>query len=151
MGKYFTTSELSKSSTAKAKGIDNTPNGETLHNLDRLIADILDPIRAKWGKRIFVNSGYRCIALNKAVGGASNSQHILGKAADITTGSKEGNKQLFEMILSMNLCFGQLINEFDYSWIHISQDDWRNINKNRKEVLDSVKSKKNKTIYMKHK
>lgn len=151
MGKYFTISELCKSDTAKEKGIDNTPNGEILHNLDRLISDILDPIRERWGKPIYVTSGYRCSRLNKLVGGAPTSQHVLGKAADITTKSKEGNRQLFALILKMNPLFGQLINEHDYSWIHISQDSWKNINENRREVLDAVKNSKGKTIYMKHK
>lgn len=149
MGKFFTIEECCKSDTAKSKGIDNTPNGEVLHNLDRLIYDILDPLRTKWGKPIYVNSGYRCYRLNKLVGGSTTSQHLIGEAVDITTGSKEGNRKLFKLIISMNLCYDQLINEFDYSWIHISHK-WKNINSNRKQVLDSVKTSKGKTAYLNH-
>ena len=149
MAKYFTIEELCKSDTAKAKGIDNTPNGATLENLQHLMDEILDPIRTKWGKPIRVNSGYRCSKLNKLVGGSATSQHVIGEAVDITTGSVEGNKQLFDLILSMKLNFNQLINEHSYSWLHISYK-WKDISKNRREVLDAVKNSKGQTIYRKH-
>ena len=82
--KYFTIEEMTKSSTAKAKDIDNTPSQEILVKLQKLIEAILDPLREWYGKPIKVNSGYRCEALNKAVGSkANNSQHLYGEAADI--------------------------------------------------------------------
>ena len=149
MAKYFTIAELCKSDTAKENGIDNTPNGATLENLQHLMDEILDPIRTKWGKPIRVNSGYRCSKLNKLVGGSATSQHVIGEAVDITTGSVEGNKQLFDLILSMKLNFNQLINEHSYSWLHISYK-WKDISKNRREVLDAVKNSKGHTIYRKH-
>ena len=149
MAKYFTIEELCKSDTAKANGIDNTPNGATLENLQHLMDEILDPIRTKWGKPIRVNSGYRCSKLNKLVGGSATSQHVIGEAVDITTGSVEGNKQLFDIILLMRLNFDQLINEHSYSWLHISYK-WKDISKNRREVLDAVKNSKGHTIYRKH-
>lgn len=129
--KHFTIEEMTESSTAKAKDIDNTPSQEILAKLQKLIEAILDPLREWYGKPIRVNSGYRCEALNKAVGGkANNSQHLYGEAADITAGSKEENKKLFEYIKD-NLPFDQLINESDFSWIHVSYREGRL----RKQVL----------------
>ena len=118
--KYFTIKELCESSTATQRGIDNTPNSEIVSNLEQLVDNILDPLREKYGSPIKVNSGYRCEKLNKAVGGSKTSQHRYGLAADITTGSKLRNKQLFILAQQMNLPFDQLIDEKTYSWIHIS-------------------------------
>ena len=128
--KYFTIKELCKSSTATQKGIDNTPNSEIVSNLEQLVDKILDPLREKFGEPIIINSGYRSPALNKAVKGAVNSQHVYGQAADITSGSKSGNKKLFILAQSLNLPFDQLIDEKNYSWIHISYSP-----RNRKQVL----------------
>lgn len=128
--KYFTIEEMTKSSTAKANGIDNTPSEEGVLKLQKLIEAVLDPLREWYGKPIIVNSGYRCEALNKAIGGAKSSQHMLGEAADITVGSKEENEKLFDYIKD-NLEFDQLINESDFSWVHVSYREGRL----RKQVL----------------
>lgn len=128
--KYFTIEEMTKSSTAKANGIDNTPSEEGVLKLQKLIQAVLDPLREWYGKPIKVNSGYRCEALNKAIGGAKSSQHMLGEAADITVGSKEENEKLFDYIKD-NLEFDQLINESDFSWVHVSYREGRL----RKQVL----------------
>lgn len=128
--KHFTIEEMTKSSTATAKGIDNTPSKDIEAKLQKLIEAILDPLREWYGKPIRVNSGYRCEALNEAIGGSKTSQHCLGEAADITAGSKEENKKLFEYIKD-NLPFDQLINESDFSWIHVSYREGRL----RKQVL----------------
>lgn len=85
--KYFTIKELSHSDTAVARGIDNTPTGEAVHNLTELVENVLDPLREKYGKPIRVSSGYRSAVLNRSVNGATSSQHRLGQAADITVGS----------------------------------------------------------------
>lgn len=129
--KYFTLKEMINSNTAKSKGIDNTPTWSVVLNLLELVYNVLDPIREAYKKPIIVNSGYRCIELNRAVGSKDNSQHILGLAADITVGSREANKQLFEFIQSNIKEWDQLINENNYQWIHISY----NKNNNRKQVL----------------
>ena len=84
----------------------------------------MQPIRDKWDDSIFINSGYRNPIVNRLVKGSSTSQHMEGKAADITVGSKSGNKKLFELIVQMmkdgEIKVGQLISEKGYSWIHIS-------------------------------
>ena len=128
--KYFTIKELCKSSTATYKGINNTPNSEIVNNLEQLVDNILDPLRENYGKPIKVNSGYRCDILNKAVGGSSTSQHKYGLAADITAGSRLENRRLFALIQKMNLPFDQLIDEKNYSWIHVSFSK-----KPRKQIL----------------
>lgn len=128
--KYFTIAELTKSDTAIAKGIDNTPTQDVKNNLQKLIEAVLDPLREWYGKPIIVSSGYRCRALNEVVGGASNSQHTLGMAADLDVGNKEENKKLFNYIKD-NLEFDQLIDEKDLAWVHVSYNE----NKNRNQVL----------------
>jgi uncharacterized protein YcbK (DUF882 family) len=128
--KYFTIKELSNSSTAVQKKIDNTPNSEVVNNLEKLVEYILDPLREKYGKPIHVNGAYRCPALNKAVGGSKTSQHMLGLAADITAGSATKNKILFNLVQELNLPFDQLIDEKNFRWVHISYSD-----KPRKQIL----------------
>lgn len=122
--KHFSIAELSRSTTATARGIDNTPPAGVAMALTALIERVLDPIRAAYGQPIIVNSGYRSVALNKAVGGASTSQHLRGEAADITAGSKTLNKQLLTLIQQLaadnKIEFDQLIDEKGLSWIHIS-------------------------------
>lgn len=119
---HFTINELSKSDIAKKNGIDNTPDEASKRNLELLVDNILDPLRRKWRKPIVVNCGYRCEELNKLVKGSKTSQHRFGQAADIEDASRDEaeNKRLFDLIREMRLPFDQLINEFDYSWIHIS-------------------------------
>lgn len=119
--KYFTLKELTRSTTATAKGIDNTPTPEVEKNLTLLVENVLDPLREIYGKPITVNSGYRCPELNKAVGGSKTSDHVKGFAADITGGSKEENERIFN-IIKHNFHFKQLIDENDFSWVHVSYD-----------------------------
>lgn len=129
--KYFTIEEMIKSSAATAKRIDNTPNQTVIDSLTKLIEAVLDPLREWYGKPIRVNSGYRCEALNKAVGSkAKKSQHLYGEAADITVGSKTENEKLFNYIKD-NLPFDQLIDESNFSWVHVSYREGRL----RKQVL----------------
>ena len=122
--KYFSIKELTKSETATKKGIDNTPNAAQVKNLESLINNLLDPIREQWGAAIYVTSGFRSVALNKAVGGVSNSHHLGGYAADLTVKSQAGNKALFDMIRRSKLKWTQLISEKTTAqgcgWVHIS-------------------------------
>lgn len=124
--KYFSFSEMIVTDT----NLGNIPNWNQIENIKRLINDLLDPIREKWGKPIKVNSCFRSDAVNLAVNGARNSQHKTGEAADITTGNPTDNKRLFEMIASSGLTYNQLIDEKNYQWIHISLS-----NRNRQQIL----------------
>lgn len=125
--KYFTISELTRSATALRKGINNEANSVIKSNLTALVEHVLDPLREKWGQPIIVNSGYRCPALNKAVGGAVNSQHTKGEAADIRTvsDSRSDNMKLLKCLLNSGIVFDQVISEYvdaqsRPSWIHVS-------------------------------
>lgn len=118
--KYFTIEELTRSTTARLRNIDNTPSQQVIENLTALVDNVLDPLREAWGKPIRVNSGYRCQALNKAVGGVPASQHMRGEAADITAGSRDANRQLYSLLRGLNLPVDQAINEHDFQWIHVS-------------------------------
>ena len=92
---------------------------DTVFISDAQIA-VLEKIRAHFGKPVHINSGYRCPALNNAVGGKASSQHLRGEAADITTGSPQSNKQLYDLAISLRLPIDQLIGERGYTWLHIS-------------------------------
>lgn len=122
--KNFSYDELIASATAKRLGLDNTPNEQEKEKLRQLAIDLLQPIRDAWRSPIIINSAFRSEAVNKAVGGVKNSQHRLGEAADVTIGGKERNKKLFNFIVKLinqkKIYVGQLIDEYNYSWIHIS-------------------------------
>lgn len=123
--KHFTIAELTRSDIAAARGIDNTIPAEAEANLRRLAENVLDPLRELWGAPIYVNSGYRSAALNAAVGGVPTSEHLSGRAADITAGSPALNRELFALAASSGLPWRQLIDEKGYRWIHISHDPSR--------------------------
>ena len=118
--KHFTIQELTRSATATRLHIDNTPDAAVVRCLELLVDNILDPLRERYGLPIYVTSGYRCRLLNDAVGGADNSQHMLGQAADITAGSPDENRRLYNLIRQMRLPFDQLIDEQGMQWIHVS-------------------------------
>ena len=129
--KNFSREELLASATAKRLKIDNTPTKEQEARLYLLAYQILQPLRDRYGKPIRVSSGFRCKALNKAVGGVPTSQHQKGEAADLNNGVTE-NKKLFllakKMMAEGELKVGQLIDEKNYSWIHISLPDSKHNN-----------------------
>ena len=109
----FTLKELTKTNT----GLPNLITDLEIDNLTRLCQKVLQPLRDIYGKPIIVNSGYRSERVNKAVGGVPTSQHRKGEAADITAGSREENKKLFEILKTME--FDQLIT-YDYRFLHVS-------------------------------
>lgn len=137
--RYFSIGELCQSNVADLKGIPNHANTYQRMNLEKLILRVLDPIRSLYGKPIYVNSGFRSEKLNELVGGAKNSQHLQGKAADITAGNPRENKKLLDVIMFLfqegDIEFDQLINEKpingEPSWIHISYNE----DNNRCQVL----------------
>ena len=120
--KYFSFQEMERSDTAVRYAIDNTIPESLKNNVAGLVDNVLDPLREAWGRPLAVSSGYRCPALNKAVGGSATSHHLRGMAADITTGNNADNRRLFQLIINLKLPFTQLIDERDFSWVHVSYD-----------------------------
>ncbi len=118
--KHFTITELTSSPTATTLGINNTPAADAVAALTALAENVLDPLRDALHMPVYVNSGYRCPALNAAVGGVKGSQHTRGEAADITTGSHDGNVNLWRTLRRLRLPVDQAINEHNYAWIHVS-------------------------------
>ena len=143
---HFTLAEFTRSESAKRHGVSNEPTPEHLENIRVLCERVLEPIRAKYGP-INISSGYRSKTLNHYIGGTLKSQHLEGKAVDIDMDGmgSVSNKQIFEYI-KYNLEFDQLINEFNYAWVHVSY----NAGKNRKQILDALKVN-NRTVYAPHK
>jgi zinc D-Ala-D-Ala carboxypeptidase len=126
LSSHFTLEEMLESQTARRKGIAEqfTPPPEAVTNLKALCKNILEPLREAIGKPIKISSGYRCPRLNKAIGGAKNSQHLVGEAADIQGLEGVSNKQLFNKIKQLGLPFDQMIWEFgndqNPAWVHVS-------------------------------
>lgn len=143
---HFTLAEFTRSESAKRHGVSNEPTAAHLENIKVLCEKILEPIRAKYGP-IVISSGYRSKTLNHYIGGALKSQHMEGKAVDIDMDGMGAvtNKEIFEYI-KYNLEFDQLINEFNYAWVHVSY----NAGKNRKQILDALKVN-GRTVYAAHK
>ena len=119
LSKYFSLEEMIFSQTAVRNGIDNTPGVNEIENLKRLCSELLDPLCDVLGLNIRVSSGYRSATLNKKIGGAANSQHVKGQAADINAEGLTANELYEKIKIGSALNFDQLIQEFD-SWVHIS-------------------------------
>jgi uncharacterized protein YcbK (DUF882 family) len=130
ISKYVSYNEATKSQTAIRHGIKNEPNDEQLQNMKIVAIKCFDPIREFYKRPLRVSSFYRCEELNKLVKGAKNSQHLKGQAIDIDAGSIQENKKIFEWAKD-NLEYDQLINEYNFSWVHISY----NKGKNRKQIV----------------
>ena len=121
--KYFSISELCKSSVANKKKIDNTPTEEIKRNLTVLIEECLDPIREKFGKPITVTSGYRCEKLN----------------ADLVGDTNEKTREIFEIARKLNV-YTQLLyekNKRGSIWVHISY----NPNSTKHQCIDNYNVK----------
>jgi hypothetical protein len=141
--------EVTRSETAKRKGISNMPIAEHIENFKKLAERIFEPIRSHFNVPIHISSGYRSKGLNTAIGGSLTSQHCSGEAIDIDMdGSANGvtNKMVFEYIKD-NLEFDQMIWEFGNSeapdWVHVS---YETTGKQRKQILRATKSG-GKTVY----
>ena len=149
--KHFSFQEFERSDTAYKYGIDNRLPDNLKPNVAALVDAVLDPLREAWGGPIDISSGYRCPALNAnpEINGAKTSQHMTGQAADLRiyvrdaagkiVKDKNGhaivdrvaNRRLFQKIIDLDLPFDQLIDENNFSWVHVSH---RADGKNRKEV-----------------
>jgi len=144
LSKNFVLSEITRSNTATRLGISNEPTKKHLENTKRIVSVLLQPLRDSLGP-IRISSGYRNPSLNRAIGGSSKSQHCKGEALDIQFWEmgKMNNKAIYDWILDSGLEFDQMINEFDFAWIHISLKE----KDNRKQVLEAYKDKDGDTKY----
>ena len=151
ISKNLNLAEVTRSETAKRRKIDNAPTDEHIENLKILAANIFQPMRDHFGKPIYISSGYRSEALNKAIKGSKTSQHCKGEAIDIDNDNANNgvtNRDIFEFIRD-NLKFDQLINEFPVkgnpSWVHVSYSKTQQ----RNQVLKAYKDSRNITRYKK--
>lgn len=131
LSEHFQLWEFVTSQTAERAGIDNTPSATVVGNLKKLCEQLLEPARFALGP-LRISSGYRCVALNRAVGGSSTSAHVLGFAADVIP--LKVTKMEFAKWVVKHVPFDQVILEFGQkdnpAWIHVSADP-----KHRCEVL----------------
>jgi hypothetical protein len=141
LSNYLSLAEVTRSDTAKRKGISNEPTAEHLENLKTIAVEVFDKVREYFGVPIFVSSGYRSAALNKAIGGSSTSDHNLGRALDLDQdghGNGVTNADVFKFIKD-NLDFDQLIWEFgtdkNPDWVHVGYRKGAN----RKQILKAVR------------
>lgn len=136
---HFKLSEFTKSPTATARHIDNTPNDEQVKNLRALCENVLEPLRQHFNCPIIIGSGYRCPTLNKAVGGSPTSQHMTGEAADIHIPDEATGKRWFLWLID-NCQYHQLIWEKStpsstHHWIHVS---YKRIGTNKHQVIQNL-------------
>ena len=149
LSKNLSLVEFTRSQTAKRRGIDNTPTDDHLEAAKKLAENIFQPIREHFGKPIFITSGYRSEALNKAIGGSTTSQHSKGEAIDIDMDGhgKPTNTEVFYYIKE-NLDFDQLIWEFgddeNPDWVHVS---FKAIGEQRNQILQAKRNSARKTYY----
>ena len=149
LSKNLSVAEFSHSNTAKRKGIDNIPKDEHLEAAKELAENIFQPLRDHFGKPIWLSSGYRSAALNKAIGGSKTSQHCKGEAMDIDMDHRGGpeNEEIFYYIKE-NLPFDQLIWEFGNderpNWVHVS---YKKGGPQRGQILKAKRNSAGKTYY----
>ncbi|MBK6823807.1 MAG: peptidase M15A [Saprospiraceae bacterium] len=146
LSENFSLEEMLASETAARMGISEQYEPSTLiiDNLKSLCQIILQPIREQIQTGIHISSGFRCNRLNTKVGGAKNSMHLFGMAADFIATDKYDVDQLFKFVAKGNLPFDQIIHEFG-RWVHISYDPYLAIP--RREILKAYKNKAGKTVY----
>jgi zinc D-Ala-D-Ala carboxypeptidase len=147
LSKNLSLAEMISSESAKRNGIKNEPTAEHLDNMKKLAVNVFQPIRDHFNVPIHISSGYRSLALNKAIKGSLSSQHCSGEAMDIDMdGTDITNAKIFNYIKD-NLVFDQLIWEFgtdkNPDWVHVS---YESKGKQRKQILKAIK-KNGKTAY----
>jgi len=133
ISKHVSYKEGTYSITATRLGVDNTPDDEQLTNMELVAEKVFEPLREWVGGPIKINSFFRGLKLNTAIGGASKSQHMKGQAMDIDDNyGRVTNAEMYHWIKE-NLDFDQLIWEFgdddNPNWLHVSyvsKEDNRN-------------------------
>ena len=134
LSKNFDWKEFTKSDTATRLHIINEVTSfEVRDNIKALVDNVLQPLRDAWGGPLFINSGYRCLELNKAVGGVPTSQHVLGCAADVGVTDPLA---LAKLAKRMKLPFDQMV--IYPSFVHFSYNPYKG---NRNQILYSSKYK----------
>ncbi|MFB4392937.1 MULTISPECIES: D-Ala-D-Ala carboxypeptidase family metallohydrolase [unclassified Pseudomonas] len=114
---HFTLQELTLSQVAARDGLLNTPAPDVQANL-KLLCLVLEQVRELVAAPIIISSGFRCAELNRRVGGAVDSAHVRGLAADFSSPACSP-RELAERIRDSELVFDQLILEFD-QWVHLA-------------------------------
>ena len=132
---HFTVDELCRSQWALRHGVSNEAGPLEQARLEQLCIRILEPLRSHLTRPINVSSGYRCPEVNAAIGGAQDSQHLLGEAADFTV-QDFSNIEVCDTIVKLALPFDQLIWEFgEWGWVHVSHGP-----RNRRQILQAARS-----------
>jgi zinc D-Ala-D-Ala carboxypeptidase len=119
LSEHFSLEELTASEIALRRGLNNTPYPKQVENLRRLCETVLEPVRALLGVPLHINSGFRSAAVNYAVGGAANSAHLEGRAADWVPVGMELEEAFKRLLAQKELPYDQVIREFPPGgWIH---------------------------------
>ncbi len=114
---HFTLEELTFSSIAQRIGIDNSAPIEVVDHLTTLAIG-LERVRGLLGSPMHIDSGYRCPALNSAIGGAKESAHLDGFAADFICRGFGTPFEIVKAIAGSSILFDKCIHEG--TWVHIS-------------------------------
>lgn len=137
---HFTLEEMTASQEAVRQGIDNSPPDNVFLNLVRTCKE-MEKVRELLGHPITVSSGYRSPALNKAIGGAKASHHMIGLACDFICSGFGSPFDVCNKIRESDINYDQLIHEFGV-WIHIGFDD-----EPRRQNLTATRGQNGETIY----
>ena len=120
LSEHFSLDEFTSSATAQAMGIINDPGSLELENLRFLCREVLEPARKVIGEPIHITSGYRCLALNRAVGGVAQSYHVHGLAADLHIESDAHASRLADALNAQPYCDLILVEHaHGASWLHV--------------------------------